>query len=266
MTSHLQAITDFDLRSLFQTRSIQSFQLRGAHQWLVGQVQIPILRLLGDVIDMGDMPDGDFGYKLERREFISLSRHPVYCELTGLTREWIESTANRRTLKDLGHCVGQQMTGQILNGSGEQDQVFGIRNICGVRSGTYAAEDRGNVKIFSAATSVVHSMEGAPDMRGGAYIVSNSLYNVASNTSRDPGSGRFTVENSAILDTPALPASLREDEFIYGEWTECKVGIWDRIDVEVIHDTTADRMNLRIAVHWDMAVQYPAAFVLMNQA
>ena len=201
---------------------------------------------------------------------LSLTPHQIqgmveFSNQSLIQTEGFVETALRENLAD---SVANDLASNVLVG-GATDEPDGAREIAGTNTQTYTAADRGKWAALSAARWAVDG-NNIPRIRR-AYFLNTSVLQSAENIDRSVGSGRFVYDNGMIGIDPAFPTGLvPSNDGVYGEWSECYVGLWDgsAAGSEIIVDkiTKKGRTLIALILFHDVGFRRPKAFTKLDQS
>lgn len=159
-------------------------------------------------------------------------------------------------------------------GTGADGQPLGIAYQSGVYS-QYGSPQTATsfaaaLPTFVELVAMQAKVASANAEKGGAFVSrENDKHNLRA-VSKDTGSGRFVVENSAVDGYPIIGSNQVDagDIFYSGDWSDLIIGMWGGLDLLVDTSTGSKAGTTRLVVFQtcDVAVKHGESFIVSNDS
>jgi HK97 family phage major capsid protein len=202
---------------------------------------------------------------------------------TDVSRQWlIQSTidAENFTRQRLSFAVQKALDAAALNGSGSNDQPYGILNTGSVNDITIGT----NGGLLTWALIVQFETEIATDnadMGRLGYLFTPGVAGYLKTVKRDVAGNGFIwegpngnglVNGYRALVTTQLPSNLTKVQpnlhaAIFGNWADLIIGQWGGVDLLINPYTKGKEAQIEVIVNsfWDVAVRHPESFCICNE-
>ena len=169
---------------------------------------------------------------------------------------------------DLSNALGTAMDVAILSGTGSNDQPTGIKNQTGITSQTYTGTPVYDTYL-QAEEALADSNALQVQMSDIGWVAAPNIRTSARKTA-ELGTGTETPiwQDGRILDYSVdISTNVSDDEFVFGNWRDCLVGMWGGVDVVVDPFTLSTRGLVRVSIFqmMDFALRHPESMVSITK-
>jgi HK97 family phage major capsid protein/HK97 family phage prohead protease len=174
--------------------------------------------------------------------------------------------------RSLAYSVAKAIDTAVLNGSGLSNQPLGIIGQSDVATPTYA---NGGSPSFNDLVDLEGELmaDDAP-LSSLGYVTTGSLASVLKKTQVVSGQDRMVWETTEagegrVNGYRAVHSSICPDgHVIFGNWSECLLGMWGGLDINVDPYTQSTAGTVRIIIFQDVdvAVRHGESFAVLSEA